>query len=212
MSGKQRILNYLLDHPGEWVHNQTLREVASVDDAPRLLRMLIQDGWDIERRGDASSRLNSTEKQLARGRRVAISGKLRYLILQKCQFRCRACGHGADDGVKLVIDHVVPVDWGGPTTESNLQALCEECNQGKQAWVADQPPSLMAAIFAHTIVEGRIEALFEAMPNIVIPSTTIEIVSMGAQDWQRALRAIRDRTKKDIRSVNGRRAYRYYRD
>jgi len=33
----------------------------------------------------------------------------------------------------LHVDHVVPLVAGGPTTEDNLRAACEECNLGKAA-------------------------------------------------------------------------------
>ena len=55
-------------------------------------------------RGDGYNRLNSTEQGQAKGKRTAISQKTRYLVFQKSQFRCRACGRGADDGVKLVVE------------------------------------------------------------------------------------------------------------
>src|SRR3954468_25049242 len=100
-SGRARLLDYLCAHVGEWVHNQTLRDVAGIDDAPRTIRLLRQAGWDIEVRGDGTNCLHSLEQQEAKGIRSAISGKTRYLVLQKSQFRCRACGKGFDDKVKL---------------------------------------------------------------------------------------------------------------
>lgn len=36
-----------------------------------------------------------------------------------------------EDGVKLHVDHVVPVSRGGKSTMDNLQTLCEDCNCGK---------------------------------------------------------------------------------
>jgi len=132
-SGQQRLLEHLLDHVDEWCSNQTLRNASGLDDVTRVIRMLGQAGWRIERRQDGFSRLTSAIQGEARGHRNSISGKLRYLVLHKCHYRCRACGKGVDEDVKLVIDHILPVDWGGLSGASNLQALCEECNQGKQA-------------------------------------------------------------------------------
>jgi 5-methylcytosine-specific restriction endonuclease McrA len=48
-------------------------------------------------------------------------------------FRCRYCGATASDGVKLHIDHIVPVVAGGETSIDNLVAACEQCNLGKAA-------------------------------------------------------------------------------
>ena len=49
---------------------------------------------------------------------------------------CAMCGRGPSDGVKLQIDHKVPLSWGGVTELSNLEPLCEEHNHGKQAFFA----------------------------------------------------------------------------
>lgn len=63
--------------------------------------------------------------------RAKMSYGLRYRILERDQFACAACGATADDGIKLHVDHIVPVSKGGRTEESNLQVLCAECNLGK---------------------------------------------------------------------------------
>jgi|SRR5579871_5893052 len=208
-SGRQLLLGHLTTHVAEWVHNQTLREIALIDDVPRAIRLLRQAGWDIEVQGDGYVRLNSTVQGEGRGQRSAISQKTRYLVFQQGGFRCRACGRGSDDGVKLVVDHVVPVDWGGTSDISNLQPLCTECNQGKQAWVADVPAEVMRGVFKQTTVEKRIEALFDLMPNQDVPSLMIQLVSGNAFDWQRALRRVRERTGKPINPLPSRTGYRY---
>ena len=209
-SGKQLLLEHLKQRLGEWVHNQELRQASGLNDVPRVIRALRQEGWQIEVRGDGYNRLISLEKREPRGARGRISRKLRFQILQRDGFRCRACGRGPNNGVKLVIDHIIPVDWGGLTEESNLQTLCEECNSGKQAWIGGRPPRVMQQILSQFTVEARIEALFEAFPNQDIPSVFIQLVSKGALDWQRALRRVRERTGKEIRPVRGKRAYRYF--
>lgn len=56
---------------------------------------------------------------------------LRYDILKRDNFRCKICGSGASDGVKLHVDHIMPIAYGGKTEISNLQTLCERCNLGK---------------------------------------------------------------------------------
>lgn len=203
------ILQYLVENVGVWVHNQHLRAVAGIDDVPRVIRLLRQQGWPVEKRRDGYSRLTSTDRVEARGIRETISQKTRYMILHRHAYRCRACGHGAADDARLVIDHIVPVDWGGTNALDNLQALCEACNQGKQAWVADLPADVMATVFSEPTVERRIEALFEAMPDRDVPSHLIQFASGNALDWQRALRKARQRSGKNIVPVNGRTAYRY---
>jgi 5-methylcytosine-specific restriction endonuclease McrA len=54
--------------------------------------------------------------------------------------------------VKLQVDHIVPIDWGGKTDLSNLQALCEDCNAGKQAWVSGYAAEKLKDIVAQPTV------------------------------------------------------------
>lgn len=82
----------------------------------------------------ALAAVESNQNELRR--RKPISTRLRSLILERDEFCCRRCGSKAPD-VRLEIDHIIPVVAGGPTEESNLQTLCEECNAGK----ADRPPT-----------------------------------------------------------------------
>ncbi|RLC60281.1 MAG: hypothetical protein DRI01_10370 [Chloroflexi bacterium] len=209
---KQQILDYLKEHIGQWVHNQELRELSGLNDVPRTIRLLRQQGWKIDVRGDGFVMLTSPERGAARGIRKAISEKLRYEIFSRDGFRCQACGRGVHDGVKLTVDHVVPVDWGGTNDRSNLVTLCAECNRGKKAWVDSVPSQNMGEVMSKPTVEARIEALFDSFPNQDIPSEMIRLVSGGALDWQRALRRIRQRTGKKISVVQGRTAYRYIKE
>ena len=208
-SRKQQILEYLKGRIDQWIHNQELRDLSGLNDVPRTVRLLRQEGWQIDVRGDGYVMLTSLEKAPARGIRKAINEKLRYAVLSRDGFRCKACGRTIDDGVKLVVDHIRPVDWGGTNEISNLQTLCEECNRGKKAWVDSVPSRDLRIIMDKTTVEQRIEALFDSFPNQIIPSTMIQLVSKGAFDWQRALRRLRERTGKRILPTQNRTAYQY---
>ena len=211
-SKKQQIIDYLREHRGQWIHNQQLRNLSGLNDVPRTIRLLRQEGWKIDVRGDGYVTLTSLEKGPARGMRKAISERVRYEVLSRDGFRCKACGRTADDGVKIVVDHIRPVDWGGTNDISNLITLCEECNRGKKAWVDSVPSQIMKDVMDRPSVEQRIEALFDRFPNQDIPSEMIRLVSGGALDWQRALRRIRQRTGKKILSLPSRTAYRYIKE
>lgn len=63
--------------------------------------------------------------------RTSIPKKLRFRIMRRDGYRCRLCGLSTSDGVKLHIDHIVPVAKGGKTIEPNLWTLCQPCNSGK---------------------------------------------------------------------------------
>lgn len=64
-------------------------------------------------------------------RRGGLSLRLRTDVMERDDFRCRRCGATADDGARLVVDHITPVSRGGRTTLENLQVLCSPCNAGK---------------------------------------------------------------------------------
>lgn len=42
--------------------------------------------------------------------------------------KCLRCGR---DDVKLTVDHIIPISWGGNDTADNIQPLCLSCNAGK---------------------------------------------------------------------------------
>ena len=60
-----------------------------------------------------------------------VTRAMRYDVLRRDGFHCVRCGRGREDGVKLHVDHVVPVSRGGKSVMDNLQSLCEDCNCGK---------------------------------------------------------------------------------
>lgn len=63
--------------------------------------------------------------------RAIVSDNLRYDVFKRDSFRCRICGAKASDGIKLEVDHIIPIAKGGKSILSNLQTLCERCNRGK---------------------------------------------------------------------------------
>jgi 5-methylcytosine-specific restriction endonuclease McrA len=63
--------------------------------------------------------------------RKAISAKTSTLVFEKYGRKCAFCGKGASDGVKLHIDHIIPLSKDGTDDISNLQILCDEHNLGK---------------------------------------------------------------------------------
>lgn len=65
--------------------------------------------------------------------REKMTAQLRYKIIKRDGYRCRACGAAVQDGARLHVDHIEPVSRGGKTIEENLQTLCACCNLGKGA-------------------------------------------------------------------------------
>ena len=71
-------------------------------------------------------------KEFKAYQRKLMTNSLRYDILKRDGFRCAICGRTAADGVKLHVDHIIPVAKGGKTELGNLRTLCSECNEGKK--------------------------------------------------------------------------------
>lgn len=73
------------------------------------------------------------KKQLTHRTSRNINTRLRFLVLQRDNFKCCACGASPakDPSVELHVDHIVPWSKGGETEISNLQTLCSKCNLGK---------------------------------------------------------------------------------
>lgn len=63
--------------------------------------------------------------------RAKMTRSMRYDVFVRDKFKCKICGAGREDGVKLHVDHIYPIAKGGKTIMSNLQTLCEDCNVGK---------------------------------------------------------------------------------
>ncbi len=59
--------------------------------------------------------------------------RIRWQVLQRDNFKCRACGASPaiTGGVELHVDHITPWSKGGETVLENLQTLCSVCNLGK---------------------------------------------------------------------------------
>jgi hypothetical protein len=68
----------------------------------------------------------------------AISKRLRFEIYRRDNHTCRYCGASAP-GVKLTVDHVIPVTLGGSDEPFNLVTACTDCNNGKSSIAPDSP-------------------------------------------------------------------------
>jgi hypothetical protein len=66
-------------------------------------------------------------------KRKTINNSLRYDIMKRDRFKCSICGDSPSNNLSTIleIDHIIPVNKGGLTTESNLQTICRKCNSGK---------------------------------------------------------------------------------
>lgn len=82
--------------------------------------------------------------------------KQRFRILNRDGHRCQLCGRRAPD-VELEIDHIIPRSKGGTDFDTNLRALCRECNLGKRDALSESPhPQMLnAAAFLIEHLDAR---------------------------------------------------------
>jgi hypothetical protein len=111
--------------------------------------------------------------------------------------RCAQCGKTpTEDRVKLLVDYVIPLSWGGETTLENLQALCERCRDGRRDYLSahDSDAALIREAMAYPEPQRRIGELLRAFAPREVRSDLIGMVA-GAQqfqeDYQRRLRDLR---------------------
>jgi 5-methylcytosine-specific restriction endonuclease McrA len=84
--------------------------------------------------------LKNKRKKTGPRKRKAISNGKRFNIFNRDNFRCTYCGRSSsEDGVKLEVDHIIPVAKGGKNTEENLTTACYECNRGKNTKLLNTP-------------------------------------------------------------------------
>lgn len=79
-------------------------------------------------------------KQRERAGTVAGAGPIKRLVVfERDNWTCKACGcrcvlHSQPRGTtQATIDHIIPLSKGGTHTYDNVQLLCRECNERKQA-------------------------------------------------------------------------------
>lgn len=199
-SARKKLLLFFQENIGKALTKEKLANVAGVYDWARSIRSLRQEGYDIELLKNGSYVMHSTTKSSSGTKRVGVDSKTRYRILQRDNSVCQRCGRGVNDGVKLAIDHKIPVELGGENSDDNLWVLCEECNLGKKHWFSDENAESMKRILAEKSGTKRLEKYFEEHPNVLIEPATLQVVS-GIRDWERTLRMIRQNKNKVIRFV-----------
>lgn len=150
--------------------------------------------------------------------RKSIPASTRALVHHTYGNRCAACGRTPkDDQVKLVIDHMVPLDLGGTNDAENLQLLCIEDNHAKQALFADyqENSSALRESLGLPEVHMRIGELLKAMPGEDVPKELIDLVAREENhgDPTKRMRELRSLgwVIKNSQRKKGRRVLSFYR-
>ena len=112
-----------------------------------------------------------------RNKRVGIGNSLRFKIFMRDNFTCQYCGvNKEEDGVKLEVDHIIPVSKGGTNKKSNLTTACFRCNRGKSNKVI---PNTKASNDKETIIEAT-KIVDQRPRDASLRSTEIDLTSIGS--------------------------------
>lgn len=78
-------------------------------------------------------------KNTAQSERAKMSNTIRFAVLERDSFSCKACGRNPrDHHINLHVDHIHPIAKGGKTIIENLQTLCQDCNLAKSDKIVQQ--------------------------------------------------------------------------
>jgi len=123
--------------------------------------------------------------------RGSITQKVRAQVLNIAAGRCQMCGATVfDDKVNLVVDHKIPVDWGGGNDLANLWAICERCNSGKKHFFRSFDADLMRRCMSFPEEPKRIGELLKIFGETPPPRYLLAVVAGGAE-WTKRLRQLR---------------------
>lgn len=195
MGARKDLYDYIKTNGLKIYPREALKKVAKIDDWARAMRQLSQDGI-IEyeySKGTDTYLITAIEEYSTSSKRTGLSTKDRYRIRNRDGHRCQACGKGVIDGVKLHIDHKIPLDWGGSNLDDNLWTLCSICNLGKKSFFKDDfNPEIMKSVYKESSGYRRLKVLFELSPKKEFPPSIIQGIA-GIRDWTRTLRDIRQK-------------------
>lgn len=197
-NGTTVLKEYLSSHVGEEIPLIVLNKLCEEEGLhhwDRVVRNLIQqEGYDIERKKGKWIKLKSLFRKPVVAKRGSISKRMRFAVFERDNYTCQGCGRTIkNDGVKLCIDHIIPVNWGGETSFGNLQALCSECNEGKQAWITGEEDSVMKEVSKKSNAKDRLKVYFQSHPNEEISVDRLAVVAK-TREWTRQLRKLRQET------------------
>lgn len=152
---KTKLRSYLIQHVGEILDSETLREVAGTSEWARRLRELRnEEGLDILSHNDRSDLspgeyvLVSVKPRPAFER--GISKETRAFVLDRNGFTCQMCGAAAGEPhpydqfrtTRLHIGHIIDKSIGGMDAPGNLRAVCSVCNEGAANITLVRPDAL----------------------------------------------------------------------
>jgi 5-methylcytosine-specific restriction endonuclease McrA len=193
LGSKERMLEHFKKNIGVFISLNDLRRISEVNEFARQIRLLRQEGWDIQwkwHNGTTWYCLKSLIKRETGKNRTPIDDKTRYRILQRDNSTCQRCGRTPADGMRLDVDHKIPVDWGGSSEDSNLWTLCRECNEGKKAFFSDFDAEIMKSISGLSSGGERLKEFIRRNYEKPLPVYILQVIA-HTREWTRELRRLR---------------------
>ncbi len=173
-SAKSNLKDYFESHVGEDIDRDTLRSVAGgISDWPRVLRQLRQEtGYDIVPTKTGYI-MKSAEPKYPPRIRGNVNLSMRARVLKRDKSTCQMCGANPKNtpGVKLVVDHIIPIELGGETTIDNLQTLCRDCNAGKKDKFKGKPK-----VRIRQMIWGGLRAIKNLIITIIVLSVILSVL------------------------------------
>lgn len=155
LSAKAKLRAYFLEHVGEVIEGETLRELTGISEWARRVRELRdEEGMDIVSHNDRSDLKRSQYMLRSEIPRPSfareVSKETRAYVLDRNGNTCQMCGavagepHPYDSGrrTRLHIGHIIDKSHGGLDEPSNLRAICSVCNEGAANLTLPRPQSI----------------------------------------------------------------------
>lgn len=201
-SAKTKILDFFQVNVNKWIPIDNIQEIAQISEWARTIRFLRDEGWQIEKKGGGKTTeycLTSLEKKEGVVR-DPINPRMRAGILRRDNYRCVHCGKNPkEDNVKLEVDHIIPVAWGGKTEPNNLQTLCRTCNQGKKNYFSDfNDDEAVKDIIKAPSGMQKLVLIGTKLINRPLDVNFIGTLA-GIRDWTRTIRALRQEGRIDYK-------------
>ncbi len=155
VGSKTKLRDFFLNHIGDVLNSDTLREIAGISEWARRVRELRnEEGMNIVTHNDRSD-LKPGEYMLVDNVPLpaferTISKETRAFVLDRNGFTCQMCGAVAGEPhpydktrkTRLHLGHTIDKSQGGSDDPSNLRAICSVCNEGASNLTLDRPQAL----------------------------------------------------------------------
>lgn len=111
--------------------------------------------------------------------------------IQAARGRCGLCGRSMEKhGIVLVVDHKIPREWGGEAVPENLEALCEDCSVGTEAYFKSVGAEWMRGVMGHQSVHVRLGETLKAFKGEPVDAATLKSVA-NQSNWTARVRELR---------------------